>query len=90
VLAPAPVLRVLHHAEAPPDVLQVFLELVEDVEKREALARTLKAYNVVIECLVQQKDRQGLERFKAKLTPNSQEWFFAEHVLKTSNTKWKN
>ena len=87
---PTQVIRLLSREGAPPDVLQTFLTLVEDAEERESLARRHEVPNVVIDCLVQARDRIGLESFKAKLTSHSQEWFYADHALNTTNTKWKN
>ncbi len=46
--------------------------------------------NAVIDCLVQARDRVGLEKFRDRLAENSPEWFYANHALVNSNVKWKN
>lgn len=63
---------------------------MDDLQDREQLARKCNVPNVVIDCLVHQRDRIALEQFKQRLTSHSQEWFYADHALNTSNTKWKN
>ena len=90
VVAADGVVRVLSSHAAPPDVLQPYLELVDDVEERESLGRKCGVPQVVVDCLVQQRDRAALERFRARLKTHSPEWFYADHALNTSNTKWKN
>ncbi len=90
VVAADGVVRILHASGAPPDVLQQYLELVDDVEEREALARKCSAPHVVVDCLVAQRDRAGLQRYRDRLTSHSPEWFYADHAINTSNTKWKN
>ncbi|XP_059095276.1 spermatogenesis-defective protein 39 homolog [Tigriopus californicus] len=89
-VSPRGVVQTLHECQAPPEILHIFLQLIDDLEDRLNYARRCKVPNTVIECLVQSRDRQELETFKAKLTPHSPEWFYAEHALTTSNTKWKN
>ena len=47
--------------------------------------------HVVVDCLVQQRDRVALQRYQAqRLKSHSPEWFYADQILNTSNTKWKN
>lgn len=84
------IVRTLHSAGAPSDVLQVYLPLVEDAEVRLELAVKFGVHSVVIDEYVAQKDRQALERYKAKLEPQSNGWFYAENALSVSNTRWKN
>lgn len=90
VVAAEGVVRILHSSGASAEVLHLYLELVDDIEERETLARKCNAPNVVIDCLVAQRDRVGLQRFRQRLTSHSPEWFYADHALNTSNTKWKN
>ena len=87
---PTGVVRLLHSIGAPADVLQTFLQLVEDAEEREEHARRCDVPNVVIDCLVAGRDRLGLQKYRERLKAHSPEWFYADHALSTSNTKWKN
>ncbi len=82
--------RVLHEEGAPQDVLQTFLGYVEDVGAREFQARQFNVPNAVVDCLAQKGDRRGLEALRDKLRESSPEWFYAQHILTTSNAKWKN
>eukprot|EP00095_Tigriopus_kingsejongensis_P006315 maker-scaffold61_size441589-snap-gene-3.30 protein:Tk06315 transcript:maker-scaffold61_size441589-snap-gene-3.30-mRNA-1 annotation:"spermatogenesis-defective protein 39 homolog isoform x2" len=87
---PRGVVQTLYDCQAPPDIIHIYLQLIDDIEDRHNYARRCKVPNTVIECLIQLKDRSELEAYKAKLTPQSPEWFYADHALSTSNTKWKN
>ena len=86
----AQVVKLLHKHGATANVLQVFLPLVDPLDKREALAKKLCVHTVVIDVHVLNRDRIGLENYKAKLVPQSREWFYANNALGVSNTKWKN
>ena len=89
-VSPSHVVRLLNSQGATTDILQIFLQLIDDLDDRETLARRVKVPNVVIDCLVAKRDRIGLERYREKLTTHSPEWFYADHTLNTSSTKWKN
>ena len=86
----AQVAKLLHKNGATADTLQIFLALNENLEEREALGRKFGVHNIVVDVLVLNRDRIGLENYKAKLVPQSREWFYAENALNVSNTKWKN
>lgn len=86
----AQAVKLLHSHGATADSLQTFLALVEPLEERENIAKKLGVHSVVIDVYVANRDRAGLEAYKAKLVPQSREWFYAENVLSVSNTKWKN
>ena len=83
-------MKLLHHHGATADVLQTFLALVEPIEERENLARKFGVHSVVVDVCVSNRDRLALEAFKAKLVPQSREWFYADNALSVTNTKWKN
>ena len=84
------VVKLLHNHGATPEVLQVFLSLVDPLEEREHLAKKFGVHTVVIDVHVLNKDRIALESYKSKLVPQSREWFYAENALNVSNSKWKN
>ena len=87
---PVAVVKTLKACDAPADVLLIFLQLIEDLDEREDQARRAQVHHCVIDCLVAKRDRFGLESYRSKLTPQSQDWFYADHALNTTNTKWKN
>ncbi len=84
------VVKLLHSNGASADVLQVFLPFVEPIEEREILAKKFNVHSVVVDVFVVNRDRLSLEAYKAKLVPQSREWFYAENALSVSNVKWKN
>ena len=86
----AQVVKLLHHHGATADVLQTFLALVDPIEEREILARKFGVHSVVVDVCVLNRDRLALEAYKAKLVPQSREWFYADNALSVTNTKWKN
>ena len=86
----AQVVKLLHSHGATADVLQIFLSLVDPLEERELLAKKFGVHTVVVDVHVLNRDRLALEAYKAKLVPQSREWFYAENALNVSNTKWKN
>ena len=89
-VSPGEVTTVLAAAGAPVDILIVLLGLVETQEERLVLARKVGVGSVVVDVLVQQKDRQALLQHQASLTQNTSDWFYADNALKNSSVKWKN
>jgi len=87
---PLDVSRLLHSREAPPKVLRVFVELIEDLDERQKFARKVGIHTVVVDVFVALRDRLSLESYKHKLLPQSEDWHYANNALTTTNTKWKN
>jgi len=75
--------------DAPTDLISRFVRLIEDVEKRLAVARKFKCHMVVIDVFASRKDRAAILSYKSNLDEHSKESVYAEGVLKTA-TKWKN
>ena len=87
---PLEVSRLLHSSGAPGTVLRPFVELIEPLEEREKFAKKVGAHAVVVDVFVLQRDRTGLQNYLQKLIPQSEDWFYANNALTTTNTKWKN
>ena len=49
---PLDVSRLLHSKEAPPKVLRVFVELIEDLDERQKFARKVGIHTVVVDVFV--------------------------------------
>ncbi|KAG5338991.1 SPE39 protein, partial [Acromyrmex charruanus] len=84
------VLKVLYKYNAPHAVLEKYLKFIDNLEKRLELAKKLSCHTIVIDIFVQQGDRMVLTDYKAKLQPQSEDYFYAESALHLPNIKWKN
>ncbi|XP_077537373.1 spermatogenesis-defective protein 39 homolog isoform X2 [Haemaphysalis longicornis] len=82
--------EILAKAHAPPEVFEKYLQMVDDAEKRYALAKVHKCHSVAIETLVYLRDRQRLLRYKSEIQPQSAAFYEIERILSGSAVKWKN
>ncbi|XP_077537297.1 spermatogenesis-defective protein 39 homolog isoform X2 [Haemaphysalis longicornis] len=82
--------EILAKAHAPPEVFERYLQMVDDAEKRYALAKVHKCHSVAIETLVYLRDRQRLLRYKSEIQPQSAAFYEIERILSGSAVKWKN
>ncbi|CAG7723718.1 unnamed protein product [Allacma fusca] len=76
--------------DAPIDLTSRFLRLIDDVQKRLAIAKKLKCHMVVIDVFSSQKDRSAILSYRSDLPDNSKEAIYADNTLKNSGIKWKN
>jgi len=83
------ILKVLHKYNAPHSVLEKYLKFIDNLQKRLELAQKLSCHTIVIDIFVQQGDRAILMDYKAKLQPQSEEYFYAESALRLPHIKWK-
>ncbi|EZA61897.1 hypothetical protein DMN91_006122 [Ooceraea biroi] len=83
------ILKILYKNNASHAVLEKYLKFVDNLEKRLELAKKLSCHTVVIDIFVQQGDRTMLMDYKAKLQPQSGEYFYAESALRLPHVKWK-
>ncbi|XP_012214455.1 spermatogenesis-defective protein 39 homolog [Linepithema humile] len=83
------ILKVLNKHNAPCAILEKYLKFVDNLEKRLELAKKLSCHTVVIDIFVQQGDRTMLMDYKAKLQPQSEEYFYVESALRLPHVKWK-
>uniref|UniRef100_A0A6B0VBJ8 Putative golgin subfamily protein a member 5 n=1 Tax=Ixodes ricinus TaxID=34613 RepID=A0A6B0VBJ8_IXORI len=82
--------EVLAKAQAPPEVFERYLQLVDDTDRRLSLATQYKCHRVAIDTLVSLRDRQRLIKYRDDLTPQSAPFVEVQHVLNNSVVKWKN
>ncbi|WKX98132.1 hypothetical protein Q1695_013654 [Nippostrongylus brasiliensis] len=74
----------------PKDLSCRILRSVVDAEQRLKLAEKYDVAEIVVECLVGQKDRIRLSRYASKLAPHTPDAYKALAALNNTGTKWKN
>lgn len=84
------ILKLLHKAQAPLNVLEKYLKYVDSIGKRLELAKSFHCYRIAIDIFVAQGDKTALLEYKKKLQPQSEEYFYAESALRLPSVKWKN
>ncbi|CAI4222536.1 unnamed protein product [Auanema sp. JU1783] len=85
-------LYILHNNRVmpPKDFCCRILRAVQDQDLRLKLAEKYSITDIVMECLVAQKDRQKLIKYASTLTPHTPEAYKAAAALNNSGTRWKN
>uniref|UniRef100_A0A674HH77 Spermatogenesis-defective protein 39 homolog n=1 Tax=Taeniopygia guttata TaxID=59729 RepID=A0A674HH77_TAEGU len=84
------VVEILQRNNAPVQVLQEYVRLVEDVETRLNLATKYKCHDVVIETYRDLKDRIQLTAYKCKVERGSAEEEKIHSILSNTQIRWKN
>ncbi|XP_036240678.1 spermatogenesis-defective protein 39 homolog [Molothrus aeneus] len=84
------VVEILQRNNAPVQVLQEYVRLVEDVETRLNLATKYKCHDVVIETYRDLKDRIQLTAYKGKVERGSAEEEKINSILSNTQIRWKN
>ncbi|XP_050754061.1 spermatogenesis-defective protein 39 homolog isoform X4 [Gymnogyps californianus] len=84
------VVEILQRNNAPVQVLQEYVRLVEDVETRLNLATKYKCHDVVIETYRDLKDRIQLTAYKCKVERGSAEEQNINSILNNTQIRWKN
>ncbi|XP_054683025.1 spermatogenesis-defective protein 39 homolog isoform X5 [Grus americana] len=84
------VVEILQRNNAPVQVLQEYVRLVEDVETRLNLATKYKCHDVVIETYRDLKDRIQLTAYKCKVERGSAEEEKINSILNNMQIRWKN
>ncbi|PIO75069.1 hypothetical protein TELCIR_02912 [Teladorsagia circumcincta] len=81
----------LYHYDDPQLSCRI-LRAVSDADQRLKLAEKYDVceFQIVIECLVAQRDRARLSTYASKLTPHTPDAYKALAALNNSGTKWKN
>lgn len=80
----------INSAAPPKDLSCRILRAVSDADQRLKLAEKYDVCEIVIECLVAQRDRLRLSKYANKLTPNTPDAYKAMAALNNTGTKWKN
>lgn len=65
------------------DILEQYLSCITDSEKSLHLAQKLQCHKIVIQHLVNQKDRLALMAYKVKVAPHQEEYFLIENALQS-------
>uniref|UniRef100_A0A669PDX5 Spermatogenesis-defective protein 39 homolog n=1 Tax=Phasianus colchicus TaxID=9054 RepID=A0A669PDX5_PHACC len=84
------VVEILQRNNAPVQVLQEYVRLVEDVETRLNLATKYKCHDVVIDTYRDLKDRIQLMAYKCKVERGSAEEEKINSLLSNMQIRWKN
>ncbi|XP_012680160.1 spermatogenesis-defective protein 39 homolog [Clupea harengus] len=84
------VVDILHKNNAPVQVLQEYLCLVDDTELKIGLAQKYKCHGVIINTYKDLKDRQQLIAYRGKVERGSPEDRQIEELLNNLQIRWKN
>lgn len=84
------VVEILHKNSAPVQILQEYVNLVEDVDTKLNLATRFKCHDVVIDTCRDLKDRQQLLAYRSKVDKGSAEEEKIDAILSSSQIRWKN
>lgn len=82
------VVEILHRFQAPPEILDKYLDLVDDLEVRLNLSKKTGSSKITIETLIKMKDRAGVEEF-ARKHGGTVEGQHAQNVLRDDAVRWK-
>lgn len=84
------VVDILQKNNAPAQVLQTYVTLIDDSELKLSLAHKYKCHEVVIDTYKELKDRQQLIVYQSKLERGSQDYKKIEDLLNNMQIRWKN
>ncbi|KAL0967571.1 hypothetical protein UPYG_G00253910 [Umbra pygmaea] len=84
------IVDILHKNNAPVQVLQEYVNLVDDTEQKISLAQKYKCHDVVINTYRDLKDRQQLVVYRGKVDRGSPEDRKIEDLLSNTQIRWKN
>ncbi|XP_067152969.1 spermatogenesis-defective protein 39 homolog isoform X2 [Apteryx mantelli] len=84
------VVEILQRNNAPVQVLQEYVRLVEDVETQLNLATKYKCHDVVIDTYRDLKDRIQLAAYRCKVERGSAEEEKIDSILNNTQIRWKN
>uniref|UniRef100_A0A8C8BXP1 Spermatogenesis-defective protein 39 homolog n=1 Tax=Oncorhynchus tshawytscha TaxID=74940 RepID=A0A8C8BXP1_ONCTS len=82
------IVDILQKNNAPVQVLQDYVNLVEDVEQKISLAQKYKCHDVIINTYRDLKDRQQLIVYRGKVERGSSEYRKIEEILSNSVRLW--
>uniref|UniRef100_UPI00398E77BA spermatogenesis-defective protein 39 homolog n=1 Tax=Pristiophorus japonicus TaxID=55135 RepID=UPI00398E77BA len=84
------VVDILHKNNAPVEVIQEYVALVDNPELKLNLATKYKCHNIVIDTYRDLKDRQQLILYRDRVDRSSQEQRKIDYILSNSQIRWKN
>ena len=80
---------IISHVKGPGEQIRKYLNLVENVERRQQLALKFREYEVVVETFKVQRDKIGLLNFRNQFRENTPDYIKANIVLMDDRVKWK-
>ncbi len=80
---------IICHVKGPGEQIRKYLNMIENIERRQQLAIKFKEYEVVIETFKQQRDKIGLLNFRNQFRENTPDYIKANIVLMDDRVKWK-
>uniref|UniRef100_F7B0G8 Spermatogenesis-defective protein 39 homolog n=1 Tax=Ornithorhynchus anatinus TaxID=9258 RepID=F7B0G8_ORNAN len=84
------VVEILHKNNAPVQILQEYVRLVEDVDTKLNLATKFKCHDVIIDTYRDLKDRHELVTYRDKVDRGSAEEEKIDAILSNTQIRWKN
>jgi len=78
------------HVKGPGEQIRKYLNLVENLERRQQLAMKFREYEVVVETFRLQRDKIGLLNFRNQFRENTPDYIKANIVVMDDKIKWKN
>ena len=76
--------------KGPSEQFRKYLNLIENIERRQQLAVKFKENEVVVDTFKMQRDKIGLLNFRNQFRENSPEYIKANIVIMDDRVKWKN
>ncbi|KAH9496174.1 spermatogenesis-defective protein 39 [Bulinus truncatus] len=83
------VVNILHKNNAPPDILDKYLAMIDSLDQRLNLAKKVQCPKTIVDTLIAMKNKQELETYATKLDRYSKEGLYAYDALNSSTIKWR-
>ncbi|KAF2883897.1 hypothetical protein ILUMI_22282 [Ignelater luminosus] len=80
----------LYKHNPPKEIVEEFLSCVVDSDISIGLAKKMKCHKFVIDAYIAQRDRLSILNYKNNIPNQSEEYFYAENALRSTDKKWKN
>ncbi|KAG8195955.1 hypothetical protein JTE90_028929 [Oedothorax gibbosus] len=84
------VLSILSKSDAPLEVLEKYINIIENESEKLTLAKKYKCNKSVIEILKKKRSKTALLEFQHTLPPDSIEYHIISNMLLSTEIKWKN
>ncbi|KPM04376.1 spermatogenesis-defective protein 39-like protein, partial [Sarcoptes scabiei] len=85
------IVEVLHQNFCPPEMIEKYLDLVDDIEYRLQLAKDFQMLKYAADILIKQRDRKRLIELKSRIkSPTDYVQHYIDNALIVSTIKWKN
>ncbi|XP_022192457.2 spermatogenesis-defective protein 39 homolog [Nilaparvata lugens] len=84
------VVKKLYKLEAPKETLVSYIRLIDNMDHRLSIAKSIRCDRGILDTYTAMRDRLGLISYLANLDPKSEDYKYAEQLLSSTPTKWKN